>query len=152
MPSAGRNLMKKQTGLGNRGPSQRRPSERSRIGRVARFTRSSGAACERIRFGFAAIELANDIGANRPRRDLRGFRLLAFAVGLLVVALALFALAFTAIALVFVCLYMLHRGWAVAVAIADSRHPVLVAARQGIYNVADLARRPFRRPGSAAAR
>jgi uncharacterized membrane protein YhaH (DUF805 family) len=71
----------------------------------------------------------------------------------LLVALALFALAFAAIALVFVCLYMLHRGWAVAVErIADSRRPVLVAARQGIYNVEDLARRPFRRPGSAAAR
>jgi len=38
----------------------------------------------RLRLGFAAVELAHDIGANRPRRNLRGFGLLAFAIGLLV--------------------------------------------------------------------
>jgi uncharacterized membrane protein len=71
----------------------------------------------------------------------------------LVAAFALFALGFAAIALAFGSLYMLHKVWAVAVErVADSRHPVMVAARQGIYNVEDLARRPFRRPGSAAAR
>jgi hypothetical protein len=36
--------------------------------------------------------------------------------------------------------------------LADSQHPVMVATRQGIYAVEDAARRPFRRPGSAAAR
>jgi hypothetical protein len=71
----------------------------------------------------------------------------------LLAAFALFTLGFAAIAAVFASLYMLHKGWTVAVErIADSRHPVMVAARQGIYNVEDLARRPFRRPGSAAAR
>jgi uncharacterized membrane protein YhaH (DUF805 family) len=71
----------------------------------------------------------------------------------LLAAFALFALGFAAIGAVFASLYMLQKGWAVAVErIADSRHPVMVAARQGIYNVEDLARRPFRRPGSAAAR
>ncbi|HYL82945.1 MAG TPA: hypothetical protein VE263_01825 [Candidatus Angelobacter sp.] len=68
----------------------------------------------------------------------------------LVAALALFALGFLAIALAFGSLYMLHRVWAVAVErAADSQHPVMVAVRQGIYSVEDLARRPFRRPGSA---
>jgi hypothetical protein len=58
--------------------------ERSRIGRVERLTRSCGTGSESFRFGFAAIELAHDIGANRPRRDLRGLGLLAFAIRLLV--------------------------------------------------------------------
>jgi hypothetical protein len=38
----------------------------------------------RLRLRLVAIELAYDISANRPRRNLRGFRLLAFAAGLLV--------------------------------------------------------------------
>jgi hypothetical protein len=71
----------------------------------------------------------------------------------LLAAFALFALGFMAIALVIGSLYMLHRGWAVAVdRIADSQNPVMVATRQGIYTIEDIARRPFRRPGSAAAR
>jgi uncharacterized membrane protein YhaH (DUF805 family) len=71
----------------------------------------------------------------------------------LLAAFALFALGFAAIALAFGSLYMLHKVWAVGVErLADSRHPVMVAARQGIDNIEDLARRPFRRPGSAAAR
>jgi len=71
----------------------------------------------------------------------------------LVAAFALFALGFAAIAFVFGSLYMLHKSWAVAVErVADSRHPVMLAVRQGVYNIEDLARRPFRRPGSAAAR
>ena len=71
----------------------------------------------------------------------------------LLAAFALFALGFAAISLVTGCVYMLHRGWTVAVErIADSRHPVMVAARQGMDAVEDLARRPFRRPGSAPAR
>jgi hypothetical protein len=37
-----------------------------------------------FRLWLASVELADDIGANRPRCDLRGLRLLAFAVGLLV--------------------------------------------------------------------
>src|SRR5439155_16641658 len=57
------------------GPLERRP-----VGRVKRFTRSSGTGSDRFRFGFAAIELADDIGANAPERLLVGFRFLAFAV------------------------------------------------------------------------
>jgi len=71
----------------------------------------------------------------------------------LLAVFALFAVGFAAIAFVVGSLYMLHRGWALAVdRIADSQHPILVAARQRIYAVEDAARRPFRRPGSAAAR
>lgn len=71
----------------------------------------------------------------------------------LLAALALFAAGFAAIAAVIGSLYMMHKGWVVAVErVADSRHPVMVAARQGIYAVEDMARRPFRRPGSATAR
>ena len=71
----------------------------------------------------------------------------------LLAVFALFAIGFAAIASVVGSLYMLHRVWAVAVVrIADSRHPVMVATRQGIYTIEDAARRQFRRPGSAAAR
>ena len=71
----------------------------------------------------------------------------------LLAAFALFAMGFAAIAFVIGSLYMLHRVWALGVErLADSQHPVMVAARQGIYTVEDMARRPFRRPGSAAAR
>ena len=63
-----------------RGPFQNGASERSRVGRVERFTRSSGAGSDRFGFRFAAIELAHDIGANAPERLLVGLRFLAFAV------------------------------------------------------------------------
>lgn len=71
----------------------------------------------------------------------------------LLAVFALFAIGFAGIALVTGSLYMLHRVWASGVErLADSQHPVMVAARQGIYTVEDVARRPFRRPGSEAAR
>jgi hypothetical protein len=71
----------------------------------------------------------------------------------LLAVFVLFAVGFAAIAFVIGSLYMLHRGWALAVErIADSRHPVMVATRQGIYTIEDVVRRPFRRPGSAPAR
>ena len=54
--------------------------ERSRLGRVERFTRSGGTGCNCFRFGFAAVELADDIGANAPERLLVGLSFLAFAV------------------------------------------------------------------------
>jgi hypothetical protein len=67
----------------------------------------------------------------------------------LLAAFALFALGFLAIAGVILGLYTLHRAWAVTVdRVADSQHPVMVALRHGIYSVEELARRPFRRPGS----
>lgn len=76
-----------------------------------------------------------------------------YVVWELLAVLALFAVGFAAVAFVVGSLYMLHRGWAVAVErVADSRHPVMVAVRQGIDTVEDIARRPFRRPGSAPAR
>lgn len=71
----------------------------------------------------------------------------------LLAAFALFALGFAGFALAFGSLYMLHRVWAVGVErLANSQHPAMIAARQGMDNIEDLARRPFRRPGSAAAR
>jgi hypothetical protein len=76
-----------------------------------------------------------------------------YAVRELLAAFALFALGFMAIALVIGSVYMLHRVWGTSVdRLAESQHPIMVAVRQGIYSVEDLARRPFRRPGSAAAR
>jgi hypothetical protein len=71
----------------------------------------------------------------------------------LLAVFALFAVGFAAIAFVMGSLYMLHSGWALAVErIADSQRPVMVAARHGIDTIEDVARRPFRRPGSAPAR
>ncbi len=71
----------------------------------------------------------------------------------LLAVFALFAVGFAAIAFGIISLYMLHRGWALAVErAADSQHPIMVATRQGIYTIEDAARRPFRRPGSAPAR
>jgi hypothetical protein len=71
----------------------------------------------------------------------------------LLAAFALFALAFAAIAFVIVSLYMLQKGWEVAVArVADSGHPVVNFARRGVSLVEDMARRPLRRPGSATPR
>jgi uncharacterized membrane protein YhaH (DUF805 family) len=68
----------------------------------------------------------------------------------LLAAFALFAMGFLAIAGLAVGVYTLHRAWAVTVdRFADSRHPVMVAVRHGIDSVEELARRPFRRPGSA---
>jgi len=67
----------------------------------------------------------------------------------LLAAFALFALGFLAIAGAIVALYTLQRAWALTVdRVAESRHPVIVAVRHGIYSVEELARRPFRRPGS----
>ena len=77
----------------------------------------------------------------------------AYFVWELLAVFALFAVGFGALALVFGSLYMLGRSWAVAVErIADSQHPVMVATRAGIDSIEEVARRQFRRPGSAAAR
>jgi hypothetical protein len=71
----------------------------------------------------------------------------------LLAVFALFAVGFAAIAFVIGSLYMLQRGWTLAVErVAESQHPIMVATRQGIYTIEDAARRPFRRPGSAPAR
>jgi predicted membrane protein len=71
----------------------------------------------------------------------------------LLAAFALFALGFAAIAFVVMSLYMLQKAWEAGVQrVADSRNPVVEIARRGVNAVEDLARRPLRRPGSAAAR
>ena len=70
----------------------------------------------------------------------------------LLAAFALFAVGFAAIAVVVVSLYMLHKGWEVAVQrVALSGHPIVNMARRGVAAVEDLARRPLRRPGSETA-
>jgi hypothetical protein len=71
----------------------------------------------------------------------------------LLAAFALFVVGFAAIALVMGSLYMLVKTWATLVErLADSRHPVMVKARNGMDAVQDLALRPLRRTGSATAR
>ena len=76
-----------------------------------------------------------------------------YVVQELVAAFALFALGFAAIAVVVSGLYLLHRSWAMAVVrVAESRHPAMLAVRHGIDSIEDMARRPFRRPGSEPAR
>jgi hypothetical protein len=71
----------------------------------------------------------------------------------LLAAFALFALGFAGIALVVMSLYMAQKVWEAGVQrVADSQHPVVEIARRGANAVEDLARRPLRRPGSAAAR
>jgi hypothetical protein len=71
----------------------------------------------------------------------------------LLAAFALFALGFAGIALVAMSLYMAQKVWEAGVQrLADSRHPVVEVARRSVNVVEDLARRPLRRPGSAAAR
>ena len=71
----------------------------------------------------------------------------------LLAAFALFALGFAGIALVVMSLYMAQKVWEAGVQrVADSQHPVVDMARRSVNAVEDLARRPLRRPGSAAAR
>jgi Mg2+/citrate symporter len=70
----------------------------------------------------------------------------------LLAAFALFAIGFAAILFVIASLYMLQKGWEVAVArVADSNHPVVSMARRSVSAVEDMARRPLRRPGSEPA-
>jgi hypothetical protein len=70
----------------------------------------------------------------------------------LLAAFALFALGFAAVAFVIASLYMLQKGWEVAVArVADSNHPVVSMARRSVSAVEELGRRPLRRPGSEPA-
>src|SRR5260370_17618713 len=67
----------------------------------------------------------------------------------LLAVFALFAIGFAAMASVAGSLYMLHRGWALAVdRIADSKHPVMVATRPGLAIVENPLRSHFRPPVS----
>jgi hypothetical protein len=76
-----------------------------------------------------------------------------YVVWELLAVFALFAVVFGALASVVGGLYLVHRSWVSAVhTLAESQHPVLAGIRHGLYMVEDTARRPFRRPGSAAAR
>ena len=71
----------------------------------------------------------------------------------LLAAFALFAMGFAALAFVVTSLYLLQKGWEVAVArVAESSHPVVSMARRSVSAVEDLARRQLRRPGSEPAR
>ena len=71
----------------------------------------------------------------------------------LLAAFALFAVAFAVIAGAVIGVYMLQKVWEVGVhRVAESRNPVVDLARRGVNAVEDIARRPLRRPGSAAAR
>ena len=71
----------------------------------------------------------------------------------LLAAFAIFAVGFVAIAAVAVSLYMMQKVWEAGVQrVADSQHPAVEMARRGVNAVEDFARRPLRRPGSAAAR
>lgn len=82
-----------------------------------------------------------------------GAALQVYFVQEVLAAFALFAIAFMAIALVIGSLYMLCRFWAAALdRFLASRYPVMAATRQGIDAIEDMARQPFGRPGSVAAR
>jgi hypothetical protein len=71
----------------------------------------------------------------------------------LLAAFALFALFFAVIGSFIGGLYLLQKAWSGAVVrLADSQHPAMSAFRNGMDAVGDFARRPLRRPGSAAAR
>jgi hypothetical protein len=71
----------------------------------------------------------------------------------LVAAFALFAFGFAAIALLVASLYMLQKVWEVGVArLAASAHPAVLFTRRSVAALEELARRPLRRPGSAAVR
>jgi len=71
----------------------------------------------------------------------------------LLAAFALFAVVFAVIAGLVASLYMVQKSWEVIVArLAASAHPVMTSARRAVSALEDLARRPLRRPGSAAAR
>ncbi|MGC2831413.1 MAG: hypothetical protein WB627_18425, partial [Candidatus Acidiferrum sp.] len=71
----------------------------------------------------------------------------------LLAAFALFAVGFAVIAFVIMSLYMMQKVWEIGVqTVADSQHPVVDMARRSVNAVEDLARRPLRGPGSAAAR
>jgi hypothetical protein len=70
----------------------------------------------------------------------------------LLAAFALFAAVFVVFGVVITSLYMLQKGWSVAVErVAESGHPMVAMAKRSVSVVEDLARRPLRRPGSAAA-
>jgi hypothetical protein len=70
----------------------------------------------------------------------------------LLAAFALFAAAFAVIGGLVAGGYLLHQGWTVAVErVAASSHPLVSMVKRGADSVEDLAGRPLRRPGSAAA-
>src|SRR5260370_30976152 len=71
----------------------------------------------------------------------------------LLAAFALFALAFAAIAFVIVSLYMLQKGWEVAVGrVADSNHRVVNFPRRGVSAGGEVGARARPRVGPPARR
>jgi hypothetical protein len=72
-----------------------------------------------------------------------------YAVQELLAAFAFFLLGFGALTVFVLSLYTLHKTWEAGVArMAESRHPIFLAARRSVATIEDLGRRPFRRPGS----
>jgi hypothetical protein len=70
----------------------------------------------------------------------------------LVAAFALFAAVFAVFGVLVASLYMMQKAWAVGVErIVESGHPAVTMAKRGVSALEDMARRPLRRPGSAAA-
>jgi hypothetical protein len=67
----------------------------------------------------------------------------------LLAAFALFALGFVAITVCVMALYVAQKGWeAGVVRVAASQNSWILAVRRGVASVADLGRRPIRRPDS----
>ena len=66
------------------GPDSDSQLVRNSVRRFSRLRQDGRSGCWRFRFRFTAIQPAHDIGTDGPRCNLRGLRLLAFAVGLLV--------------------------------------------------------------------
>jgi len=70
----------------------------------------------------------------------------------LVAAFALFAALFAVFGVLVASLYMMQKAWAVGVEhIVESGHPAVSMAKRSVSALEDMARRPLRRPGSAAA-
>ncbi len=70
----------------------------------------------------------------------------------LLAAFALFAMGFAAIAMMIAIVYMLQKGWEAGLArAAQSSAPVFTVARRGLAFAEEVAKRPFRRPGSEPA-
>ena len=67
----------------------------------------------------------------------------------LLAAFALFALGFVAITVCVMVFYLAQKGWEAGVGrVAASQNSWILATRRGVANIADLGRRPIRRPDS----
>ena len=142
------------TGAGGNGPSGQLGASKA----VAKHLSTSNIGNRQVLSSMGTVEAGKMKNKDKSRKWMWWILGIIAAMQIyfvqeLVAAFVLFALGFAGIALVIGSLYMLHKTWALAVErLADSQHPVVVAARHGVYAVEDMARRPFRGAGSAAAR